>query len=256
MVDLPEARHLLREVGMVEGLSFETVDEEIRLSLRVGECLQRRLAFFLGEMAERNLYIGQGYPTVEEYAFRKHGLSARRVRELLSLARQLRKLPEIDRAFCAHEITWVKAKQILRVAETDNQAAWIEEAKKMTLEGLTAYVKKHRRGQSPRQPGEMKGTPEPRWNLRLTLGPDAYEKEKLAREKLTAELGRSATPQDLFQAMLDLYLQFQCTGEVEGYHYVPSSLAKLTLRYGGCTSTPWWRTAATTRRSSSRWTGR
>ena len=233
MITIPEVRLLLAQVGMVEGLAYEEVHRQIGLSLRVTECMQRRLAFFLVEMQDRSLYLDPhcSCPTIFVYARKKHGLSERRCREMLRVGRRLLDLPAVDQALCEQEIGWSKMLHLLRVATPECEEDWVEVAKKLPCQKLGEKVRDHKPGEAPREvgQGEGKGTPVTQHPVQMTLPPVTWKMQRLAQEKLSAEKGERVTEADLQEVLLDIFLQLERTGEIDGWKRVPSSVYKVHL---------------------------
>jgi len=102
---------------------------------------EHTLAVLLTRFADGALFVELGYATVYEYAREVLDLGARRARDLLHIGRSLPDLPVLDAAFAGGELGWTKARELLRVATPDNEAAWVETAPRVhsrTLERLVA----------------------------------------------------------------------------------------------------------------------
>ncbi len=84
----------------------------------------RDLAAALRDIDDARAFYQLGYAALAEYAEVELGLTARRTRVLVAFARRLDHLPVLAAAIDRGEVDWTKAREVLRVATPDSDAAW------------------------------------------------------------------------------------------------------------------------------------
>jgi hypothetical protein len=67
-------------------------------------------------------------------------LGTREVRERVRIGRALRRLPQIEVAFVAGELSYSRVREITRVAQVDTQSEWLERARKLDMRSLERRV--------------------------------------------------------------------------------------------------------------------
>jgi len=135
---------------------------------------ERDLALLLAEMGRERLYLTLGYGSLRDYGEQVLELSPRKTAGLAALGRQLPELPVLDAAFCAGEIGWTKARELLRVVTPDNEAAWVDRAKSVTSRDLERHVAAARPADEPGD-DPLKGPS----RVRLAVEMDAVEAEQV-----------------------------------------------------------------------------
>ena len=85
-----------------------------------------RTILLLTAVAEGQLHLVLGFPTVPAYSNHYTGLSARTTRDFLALGRKLRRLPRIAEALEAGTLSWTKAREICRRATEEDQERLLE----------------------------------------------------------------------------------------------------------------------------------
>ncbi len=119
----PEKRRLERN------LRGQTVYLRIREAERHMEAGERELGFYLRELKERGLYRDFCCSSFEQFVLLKTGLSPKKARDLVRVAKALECLPLLDHAFAAGEVYWSAVRAITAVATPQNEASWVEYAK-------------------------------------------------------------------------------------------------------------------------------
>jgi len=100
-------------------------------------------------MYEERAFIELGYSSVHQYAEVELDLSARQTGDLLRIARALPDLPHLREAFEAGRVGWTKARELVRVATGETDAAWTERALSATSRELERQVAACREGEPP-----------------------------------------------------------------------------------------------------------
>ena len=118
-------------------------DVETRLAVlaRSGAPLRRVLAALAGQLVATRAWDRLGYVRLRDYAVERLGLSTRQVQDLAHVDRELRRLPGIDAAFVAGRLTWTKARLLCRVATIQDEARWLDLARRVTARALAREVR-------------------------------------------------------------------------------------------------------------------
>ncbi len=139
------------EVILPPGLaSLDPVDEGVggaaSLDRRLRGLIELRqnLAWHEGRLlrtfANFRLYRALGFGSFSRYCRENLGMSVRRARCLIALARRLIELPDLERAYRNGELSWVKASEIARVARPETEKAWIHLGASVTVRRLREEV--------------------------------------------------------------------------------------------------------------------
>ncbi len=157
------------------------------------------LAAALRDIDDQRAYRQLGYASLAEYADLELGLDARRTRELVAVARRLARMPVLAAAVERGDVGWTKAREVLRVATPETDAAWTEAAATRTSRDLEALVRAERVDADLKEPARK----------RLVLTLDAADAERIA-VWLAAQ--RAATPDQVDDGAL---LAALCTADLE-----------------------------------------
>jgi 5-methylcytosine-specific restriction endonuclease McrA len=133
---------------------------------------EHTLAVLLAQMAQ-GLYEDFGYASITAYAARELDLSARKTKALVYLGRRLPELAVLDSAFAAGELSWTKARELLRVVTKDNESEWVERARHTTSRELEAHVSSVALGDRPPRPDRVRAPQ----RTRITVAIDAQDAE-------------------------------------------------------------------------------
>ena len=127
-------------------------------ALRTHQAAEHRLATLLFRMQQDNHFLELGYCSLGNYAKQALDLETRKTRALLQLGRALPHFPVLDQAFAAGTLGWTKAREVLRVATEETEAAWVAKAQQITSRELEAMVSMARCGETPTdEPPEERG---------------------------------------------------------------------------------------------------
>ncbi|TMA34702.1 MAG: HNH endonuclease [Deltaproteobacteria bacterium] len=123
--------------------AVETPDAEVRLAAlaRSGAPVRRVLAALAGQLVAAKTWDPLGYVRLRDYAVERLGLSARQVQDLAHVDRVLQRLPLVDAAFIAGNLTWTKVRLLCRVATAEDEARWIQLAQRLTARALAREVR-------------------------------------------------------------------------------------------------------------------
>ncbi|HET6201252.1 MAG TPA: HNH endonuclease signature motif containing protein [Planctomycetota bacterium] len=130
-------------------LSPEQVDARLRQAHRARRTAERALAFYLKEVSDRRLFEAFGYASILHYARDAAELTNRQTPELLRVAEALETLPLLARAYGSASLPWSSVREICRVATSDTEAKWIEEASRLSCRAVEQLVARACFGDSP-----------------------------------------------------------------------------------------------------------
>src|SRR5690606_31419386 len=108
------------------------LDLQIRAARARHHQAEHDLAVLLARMAEDKLFYELGYSSIKHYGERALDLTARQVRDLVNIGRRLPDLPVLADALKAGRLGWTKARELLRVATSENEADWVARAVEVT----------------------------------------------------------------------------------------------------------------------------
>jgi hypothetical protein len=87
-----------------------------------------------------------GFARLGDYAGERLGISARVLQSAAHLAARLTELPAIAAAFAHGELSWTQVRVLADVAESVDDAQWLERARTQTVEQLVALVEEVQHG--------------------------------------------------------------------------------------------------------------
>jgi hypothetical protein len=135
------ARGLL--AGLAEADAFE-LDARLRRAVALEQRIEADAAPLLLAIAEGRLHRLLGFATLDAWARERLGISPRKLRALLRLARASVRAPELGSAFAAGALTWVQAHALVPVvlaAEgAEARRAWIGRAAALSARRLAEEV--------------------------------------------------------------------------------------------------------------------
>ncbi len=163
---------------------------ELRAARRAHQRAEFSLAVLLLELETSGRFTERGHTSVASYAEAEIDLTMRQARDLIAIARQMRVLPELARAFGDGRLGATKAREVARVATPDTDAAWTERACVSTSRVLERQVAAARRGEPPPDdPTAMPGSPRVTLRFELSAGDAEVVRATLARLRLLGGFG-------------------------------------------------------------------
>ncbi|OGV69393.1 MAG: hypothetical protein A3K18_26070 [Lentisphaerae bacterium RIFOXYA12_64_32] len=151
---------------------------------------ERDLALLLAEMEDTRRYLELGYASVYDYARARLDLEPRKTRGLVRIGRALPELPCIDKAMASGALCWTKARELLSVVTPETEAAWVEEASRLTSRALELKVAAHAMGERPSDDTTKESGP-----VRLVFTMEPVEADQV-RTALTAIRAASGVSSD------------------------------------------------------------
>jgi hypothetical protein len=163
---------------------------QLRAARRAHQRAEFSLAVLLFELKTSGRYTERGHTCVESYAEAELDLTVRQTRDLVAIAKHMRELPALAKAFSDGRLSATKAREVARVATPDTDAAWTERACGSTSRVLERQVSAAVRGDTP--PDDPRALPgSPRVTLRFDVSAADAEvvRATLARLRLQGGFG-------------------------------------------------------------------
>jgi len=121
-------------------LSAAEVHSHLRRSLEELRQAERNAVLWFAEVWQRKLYRDLGYGSVQQYAALALGFSRSKTCQFLRLARSLESLPVLRESLERGEVSWTKAREVVKVATPKTEAAWVETARQTGRRELETRV--------------------------------------------------------------------------------------------------------------------
>ena len=204
-----EARAVADALVLQDGLPLEEIERRVGIAIVSVGLRHRAVAFYLRDIHQRGLHQLRGHRTAVHYAIARFGISRREARELLAAGLALADLPVIDREFREGRLCWSKVREVVKVAVTQHEAAWLERAKSLRIDELALEVRLAKCGDPPRNRDDRKGLPEIRLLLNAAMPPDVYAKWERVCAKIAIESGGSVEQWQCLEAAFDMVLAHQ-----------------------------------------------
>ena len=220
----------LASIHLTRDLTLDQVETHLRLGLGLHDNGHLVLAFYLADMAARELHQEAGFTSTAAYAEGVLELDVRRARELIAVGRKLRVLPAVLEAHRLQRIGWTKVLQLVKVASPEHEEAWLAFALTHNCRELALEVRLTKPGHAPRGSGNRKGLREIRFSLRTRVPVLTHKKLSLAQEKLEAERGGSVTQAECIDVLAEHFLTTDDDGSVPGRKPIDSSLYRIVVR--------------------------
>jgi 5-methylcytosine-specific restriction endonuclease McrA len=110
-------------------LSAAEVHDSLRRSLEELRAAERNAVLWFAEIWSRKLYRDLGYGSIQQYASLGLGFSRSKTAQFLRLVRALDVLPVLRASLEKGEVSWTKAREVVKVATPKTEAAWVREAR-------------------------------------------------------------------------------------------------------------------------------
>ena len=111
---------------------------------------QGSLRAVLARIAARLVWLSAweriGFARLSDYAAERLGLSARSVQSLARVGLRLPKQPRLENALVSGTLGWTKVRLLAQLPPDEDDAAWIEHARRVTAEQLSKEVRAVDRG--------------------------------------------------------------------------------------------------------------
>jgi hypothetical protein len=114
------------------------LDAELAVHAREKRIADHQIAILLAEVQAQGIHLEFGHANIAAYARVRHGIGCGAARCLLG--ERLRELPVLNQAMAAGEVDWTKAREVVRVATPETEAAWTEIARTVTNRVLECAI--------------------------------------------------------------------------------------------------------------------
>jgi len=111
------------------GLPAREAHEQLLCALAELRRAERGALLCFAEIQERKLYRELGYSSIQLYAQEALGFSRSKTFQFLHLTESFERLPKLKSAVTRGELSWTKAREVVKVASQRSEARWIREAK-------------------------------------------------------------------------------------------------------------------------------
>lgn len=101
-----------------------------------------RMIFYLRAVVDGRIHNLLGYARITDYAQHYAGLSPRQTHEFLVLGKRLTRLPKIAAALERGDLSWSRAREIVRLVRPEDQQQWIDVARSVSRQELRDRVKR------------------------------------------------------------------------------------------------------------------
>jgi hypothetical protein len=174
----------------------------LRSARRAHQQAEFALATLLFELKTSKRYTERGHASVSDYAFVELDLPARQTRDLIAIAKSLHRLPALAEAFRGGRLGYTKAREVVRVATIETDAAWTARACVSTSRTLERQVAASRPGDPPPDDPTLEPAPA-RVTLRFEMSAASADvlRQALARLRLQGGFGDDVDDGDLLAEM-------------------------------------------------------
>lgn len=201
------------------GQTAQAANIALKSSVKSMDQAKHCAVLWFGDIYQRELFKDLGYSSITLYAKLELGFSAARTCDFVRICRRLKKLPRIEEEVRKGKLGYTKARELVKVADSKNQDAWLEVARKNTRDDLAEEVKRARRktigdvsGQTTLLPEKPLPKASPPAQVRLEFSPTQLARYEALWEKIRKMGG---VPADKTEALLHV---FECylAGEFPG----------------------------------------
>ena len=119
-----------------------TLEQRLVAMARSAGPLRAALAELSAWLVEREAWQPLGYARLSDYADEALGRSARSLRDLARVGRELPFQPRLRAALVSGELGWTKVRLLARVCTAANEASWVAYARSVTSATLSRAVRK------------------------------------------------------------------------------------------------------------------
>ena len=138
---------------------LDALAEQLRAAAARFRAVRLELGELLLEARAVGLHRRLGYVRVTYYAVEVLGLHYRTARDLIEVAKKAGEWPVLRAALESGAVAWSKARSLIRVAEADTVAAWVERAAAVSARELDEEVSASSPGELPPTPGARRLAP-------------------------------------------------------------------------------------------------
>src|SRR5687768_3519919 len=105
----------------------KALDTRLKALVAAERQAEADVAYALYEMSQKRLYLALAYPRLADYAHHELGVSAAKAKDLVEIVAKCEGLPRVREAFRTGQVSWTKARQVVRIADVETEEHWLEE---------------------------------------------------------------------------------------------------------------------------------
>ncbi|MEN8008407.1 MAG: HNH endonuclease [Candidatus Krumholzibacteriota bacterium] len=194
------------------GHSAGQAHQALKQSVEIMDRAQHCAVLWFGEIMKRRLFRNLGYSSMYQYASEELGFSTTRTGDFKRLAEKLEILPRVKEKVRSGELGYTKAREIVKVADPDNEKDWLKIAGRQTrreLEETVRHAKKTARRKSDPAQSELMPSPPrvtPPASVPVRVGFDLSPIQLARYEALLARIAHQGDKADLLLDMMEAYL--------------------------------------------------
>ncbi len=201
-MNMPEFRP-----GRSAGQAHQAMKQSVAIMDRAQHCA----VLWFGEIMKRGLFRDLGFSSIYQYASEELGFSTTRTGDFKRLAEKLEALPRVTEKVRSGELGYTKAREIVKVADSENEAAWLkiaEQQSRRELEETVRHAKeKAKRKTNPAQTELMPAAAtSPPVAISTRVGFELSPTQMARYEALMARIGFKGNKTDLLLDMMESYL--------------------------------------------------
>lgn len=194
------------------GQSARVAHSSLQTAISTMEKAQNCAVLWFAEIMRRKLYRDLNYSSINQYAQQGLGWSRTRTTDFIQLSQKLEKLPEVKKQVTSGELGYTKARELVKVADGQNEKQWLELARKKTRRELEVEIKQAKRAASDGAKGQTSLLPpsEPRpvaikTRVSLEMSPTQFARYEVLWEQIRK---RGGLPTDQVEALLSVMAGF------------------------------------------------
>ena len=213
---------------------------ELDARMRTLNAREAACRIVVGELAEvlrrTSAHRQLGFARLADYTRERLGLSSREIESLATVTAALRRLPATGAAFTRGDLSWTRTRLITAVADPEDEAVWLEHARRHSTVALAAAVKRV----SVTPPADrtdsaaaVANTARPVCTGAPSCATRSSESDTTGRPQLTASADRSRRTDDAVDEALDriggeraVRFRLQCPPRVRMLFYDAVELAR------------------------------
>lgn len=130
----------MQTAAIASASAFQALDA-LKQSLARIEEEQKNSVLWFAEILHRRLFHELGYSSIWLFATEALEFSQSRAAQYVRLAKVVQRFPALKKAVASGELEWTKAREVGRVATTENEQQWVERAKTCSRRELQAQAK-------------------------------------------------------------------------------------------------------------------
>lgn len=188
------------------GRSPRRAHRSLKQCVDVMDAAKHTAVLWFGEIMKRRLYEHLGYSSIYQYASEELGFSTSRTGDFKRLSEKLTYLPKVTAKVASGELGYTKAREIVKVAAPETEAAWLDVAASQSRRELESTVKRARLVKSANQaellPPASPAPPPVTTRIAFEMSPSQFARF----EALMVRIGPRADRAELLLEMMESFV--------------------------------------------------